>query len=312
MDLVLVGRRYVRVRDMSPWYRENPIAERILAETARSPARVSYHLSPRTWFHWVYGSFAHSGLDILEPEISKTGKPIPEVYQRFFSALEQSIPRMWQIANVRFIVGPRGMLASLIGNPGFELVESFDILTDRIVPALPGQGQNLLLRFKGGLPKALVYYDWEAADEDTALAKLKDTGWNPISSVLVSADLQGRSTGRRPTPARVVRYENNRIEVEADAVSDGILLLNDKYDSDWRVRVDGKPADLLPCNFLMRGVEIPQGRHRVVFTYRPYLVPFLISMAACAVLVVWGGMRVVSGRKREPQMAADERGWGGD
>ena len=42
----------------------------------------------------------------------------------------------------------------------------------------------------------------------------------------------------------------------ANATAPSVLLLNDKYDPNWHVTVDGKPAELLRCNFIMRGVYL--------------------------------------------------------
>ena len=53
--------------------------------------------------------------------------------------------------------------------------------------------------------------------------------------------------------------------LSATATVPSVLLLNDKYDPLWTVTVDGKPAPLLHCNYLMRGVQVPAGAHTVEF-----------------------------------------------
>jgi uncharacterized membrane protein YfhO len=44
--------------------------------------------------------------------------------------------------------------------------------------------------------------------------------------------------------------------------------------------VDGKPAALLRCNYLMRGVEVPAGEHQVKFHFRPDTKYLYVTMAA--------------------------------
>jgi thiosulfate reductase cytochrome b subunit len=46
-------------------------------------------------------------------------------------------------------------------------------------------------------------------------------------------------------------------------------LLNDRYESHWKVLVDGRPDTLLRCNFIMRGVYLPAGQHTVEFRFQP-------------------------------------------
>ena len=42
----------------------------------------------------------------------------------------------------------------------------------------------------------------------------------------------------------------------ANATTPAVLLLNDRITPEWRVWVDQKPAPLLRCNYLMRGVYL--------------------------------------------------------
>jgi uncharacterized membrane protein YfhO len=77
-----------------------------------------------------------------------------------------------------------------------------------------------------------------------------------------------------------VSYEPKHIVLKTRAPEATVLLLNDKYDADWHVLVDGKPSDLLRCNFIMRGVYLPQGEHAVDFQYRPQYKALFVSLAA--------------------------------
>jgi uncharacterized membrane protein YfhO len=69
--------------------------------------------------------------------------------------------------------------------------------------------------------------------------------------------------------ARILRYENTDIEIEADAPSGGFVVLNDVWHPWWRATVDGKPADILKANVLFRAVVVPPGKHVVRFTFHP-------------------------------------------
>jgi len=63
------------------------------------------------------------------------------------------------------------------------------------------------------------------------------------------------------------------LQTKADFAS--VLLLNDRFDPQWTVAIDGKPATLLRCNYLMRGVQVPAGEHTVCFRFNtPFGLPF--------------------------------------
>ena len=72
--------------------------------------------------------------------------------------------------------------------------------------------------------------------------------------------------------------KNIQLKTQSDAPS--VLLLNDKYDPSWQVRVDGQPANLLRCNFLMRGVQVPAGPHTVEFIFKPDVSTLYVSLVA--------------------------------
>ena len=77
-----------------------------------------------------------------------------------------------------------------------------------------------------------------------------------------------------------------------------VLLLNDKHDPNWQVLVDGHPAPLLRCNFIMRGVALTPGSHTVEFHFRPPHQSLYISLVGLALGVGLCGFLALSSRKR--------------
>src|SRR5260221_13726006 len=75
--------------------------------------------------------------------------------------------------------------------------------------------------------------------------------------------------------------------------SASVLLFKGKCVPDWKVWGDGKPAKLLRCNFLMRGVQVPAGDSKVRFHFEPSLTGFKITLAAVLVGLVLCGLLFV-------------------
>jgi uncharacterized membrane protein YfhO len=74
--------------------------------------------------------------------------------------------------------------------------------------------------------------------------------------------------------ARILRYRNTDIEIEADAPNGGFVVLNDVWHPWWRATVDDQPAAILKANVLFRAVVVPPGRHLVHFTFHPFVGGF--------------------------------------
>jgi uncharacterized membrane protein YfhO len=60
--------------------------------------------------------------------------------------------------------------------------------------------------------------------------------------------------------------------------------------------VDGRETRILGGNFVFRAIEVPQGRHRVEFTYEPLALPWLsatswMTMLAVAAVSIWAARR---------------------
>ena len=73
--------------------------------------------------------------------------------------------------------------------------------------------------------------------------------------------------------------------------------MNDKHDPTWKVFVDGKPAPMLRCNYIMRGVFLTPGKHTVEFYFRPSMKPGYITLAAMLLAVLLSGVMIYSERR---------------
>ena len=67
----------------------------------------------------------------------------------------------------------------------------------------------------------------------------------------------------------LVSRRSSRVELDADAPADRLLVFFDAFDDGWTAAVDGAPAEVFRADVAFRGVKFPAGRHRVVFSYRP-------------------------------------------
>jgi uncharacterized membrane protein YfhO len=65
----------------------------------------------------------------------------------------------------------------------------------------------------------------------------------------------------------------NQLTVEADLPHPAILLITDAYSNGWRARpLDGSAQqtyDVLPANYVLRGIPLSQGHHYILIEYAP-------------------------------------------
>ncbi|HEY2944271.1 MAG TPA: hypothetical protein VGN09_17690 [Vicinamibacteria bacterium] len=104
----------------------------------------------------------------------------------------------------------------------------------------------------------------------STLATLGRSGIDPHREALgVESDLAHVTLppGSRASRAEVVRSRPDAIDVRAGGP--GLLVVTDAWDGGWRASLDDAPARVLRLNHGEMGVVLPEGRHRIVFSYRP-------------------------------------------
>jgi len=71
-----------------------------------------------------------------------------------------------------------------------------------------------------------------------------------------------------------------------------MVVLNDQLDEGWRVEVDGRAAEPLRVDSVMRGVAVPAGTHTVSWSYsapglRVGLALSVVGLLLIAALALW-------------------------
>jgi hypothetical protein len=102
---------------------------------------------------------------------------------------------------------------------------------------------------------------------------IRDGRWpdvDPRRVVLLERTPAEAPVGEGNGTARILRYHNTDIELEAESTNGGFVVLNDVWHPWWRAAVDGTPVEILKANVLFRAVVVSPGRHVVRFTFHPF------------------------------------------
>jgi hypothetical protein len=82
--------------------------------------------------------------------------------------------------------------------------------------------------------------------------------------------LTAAGTEERPGDRiQIIGYTARQVEIEVETPSPGILILGDTYSPGWRAEIEGKAAPIFRANYLLRGIAVDPGHHRITFFYRP-------------------------------------------
>lgn len=226
--------------------------------------------------------------------------------------------RLWQLTNTRYLLGAADWVEAMNGvldpqQKRFRIAQRFDIVIkpgvlqpaglEDLTAAAADDGDLALIEFTGALPRAKLYSNWQVNTNDPAVLKtLANQDFDPARTVLVCTaqkNLPAAATNENTGTVEYKSYSPKQIVLTANAAAPSVLLLNDKFDPNWRVTVDGTPAELLRCNFIMRGVQVPPGTHTIEFDFSLPNKPLYITLAATGTAILLCGLLLITTRRAQ-------------
>ena len=133
-----------------------------------------------------------------------------------------------------------------------------------------------VLENRRALPRAWLVGEAASVDGEEALRRISGAGdreFDPRRTALLEVAppempaLAGGELAPESTEARITLYEPNRLVVETRAAQPSALVVAEIFYPGWEATIDGTPARIHLTNFIMRGVAVPAGAHRVEMRY---------------------------------------------
>lgn len=130
--------------------------------------------------------------------------------------------------------------------------------------------------------------DVDGASWLASVADIPGHQWEASGDVATTYPACGANAPATPT-GLVTKLLPDRVDVSVTTDCTRLVVLMDTWAAGWSVSVDGRPADQVRVNGVLRGVEVPTGSHTISWFYRPaywfeILIIILISFLASCTL----------------------------
>ena len=303
--------------------RDKPYEHRVSLLPFRVPPRYAYitQMYRNTWSSHV---FPYYNIQSLEDGPTSRLPDDIDRFQKTFSTTNEiefsrDMLRLWQLTNTRYFLGAAAIISVLNGrvDPAhhqFRIADRFNIVPKpgvlevtniaQLTDESADKGAYALVEFTGALPRAKLYSNWQVVtNKQAALDRIASDSFAPEETVVVTGALPPPSTAaatnQNAGTVEFASYAPKHIVLKSEATAPSVLLLNDRYDPNWHVQVDGKPETLLHCNYLMRGVYLAPGAHTIEFRFQPPIGPLYVSLAAIGVGLILIGYVLVTERRSD-------------
>ena len=96
----------------------------------------------------------------------------------------------------------------------------------------------------------------------------------------------------------VVSQTDQNIEININTPSEGWFFAANTFYPGWKAYLDSNPVSLYHGNYLFMAIKVPEGFHKIIFTYKPFsfFTGFIISGSILFLIfsfILWRGSKYI-------------------
>jgi hypothetical protein len=197
----------------------------------------------------------------------------PRAIQDYYDVLgSPANSTFWRMLNVKYIVFDQA-----ITQPG-------------LLPLPVDNGANSFLYLNQNvLPRAYFVNRVEKKPALEILNMVKNNQFDPLDIAFTEKEILNIDQLDSTAYVNITSFEDERIEIDVNASGSNFLFLGDTYfPNGWSASIDGTETEICRANHGFRGIVVPKGEHKVVFTYLPesFVMSKYISFSLSSIIVL--------------------------
>jgi uncharacterized membrane protein YfhO len=134
---------------------------------------------------------------------------------------------------------------------------------------LEKKDKNFIYLNTQNLPRAFVVHNYRFIDDESETLKSLLTFNSSREAILQNDVTEEMKYSRLKEKTTIISFEPDEIIVQTNLSSPGILVLSEIWYPGWKAYDNGKPSEILRANYLLRGIYLDEGLHKVKFLYDP-------------------------------------------
>jgi len=199
---------------------------------------------------------------------------MPIDYKNFLTAGAKDPLRMWSFSAVKYLLGPTAFEKQL--PPGITrrvFTYSLEAAPNNEFYLIPNpKGDHAVYELLTSIPRYSLIAGMAPETDEQVLARLGNTR-QPL--------ITGQVTGK----VEVVSYRPGKVRLKTESDVAVTLRAADRWDADWKAKVDGTPVEVQRVDYLLQGVSVPPGKHEVLLVYSPSKLFFYLQITGLCILL---------------------------
>jgi uncharacterized membrane protein YfhO len=87
---------------------------------------------------------------------------------------------------------------------------------------------------------------------------------------------------------RLLKNDNDYIEYQSNSATNQFAVFSEiYYDRGWTAFINGKEAPIVQTNYVLRGLAVPAGQHKITFEFKPASYYTSNKIAIIASVLIW-------------------------
>ena len=243
-------------------YRARPLLARYLARIPPDPLGF-----PRRFWSFGLPAPVHLLPDALRAAVIRRSDELANAAGARFG-LESVQGAGPPLARTGEAIESRGLrIAQLSGASRIVLRGAGDFAEDTEAPPIP---EARVVLTPEPFPRAIMVRETVVVPSERALSVLLNPSFDPSRTAILEEGSAWSAHGSLDTASvTLVERRPSRVTFLTRAASDAFLVFFDAYSEGWAVTVDEATERVLRADACFRGVRLPAGTHRVVFSFHP-------------------------------------------
>jgi hypothetical protein len=266
-------------------------------ETLQAPEAIEYIRSDTSLYR-VYGFIPNTAQDDYSRffpnynmyyQISDVGAYSPLVmndYYKFMENLGSVDDSIWRLEPSLDALSENLHLLSLLN---VKYIITYEEIKDKRMELTYSDEKVNVYRNKGSLPRAFFLSNFKViSNEQDALDFLRSREFNPMDVVVLNEKPfsieNGSDSQHKNAGVEIKDYSSNRVILNINVPSSGILVLSDTFYPGWKAFIDWEETEIMKANAIMRAVVVPEGKHLVKFVYDPVPFNYGLRLGLCTLI----------------------------